>query len=389
MPKPCLPIAGRPFISYLVDTAIRHGLTDIILLAGFRADIVERDWEPGSSAHETIERSGARVSVIAEPEPAGTAGALYYARDRLDNTFLLANGDSFFDFNWLDLLTVPVAEDWQGRIALKQIPDASRYGRVALAGAKVVAFSGSGQPGPGLINGGVYLMRRSLLDRLVTRPMSLEHDVLPLLAAEGLLYGRGYDGFFIDIGIPTDYARADETMHDIWQRPAVFLDRDGVLNVDHGYVHRPDQVEWIPGSREAIKRLNDAGCLVFVVSNQAGVARGYYAEKDVEALHQWMASELQAVGAHVDCFNYCPHHPDGVAAPYRAVCDCRKPGPGMLLDCLARWPVKKSESFLIGDKETDVQAAHAAGIAGYHFTGGNLLEFIASLPPRAPRQQRK
>lgn len=163
-------------------------------------------------------------------------------------------------------------------------------------------------------------------------------------------------------------------------RPAVFFDRDGVLNVDRGYVYRPDQIEWIRGSKEAIKRFNDAGYFVFVVSNQSGVARGYFSEEDVQALHLWMASELQALGAHVDAFEYCPYHPQAAVARYRRVSKRRKPAPGMLLDCLARWPVKKDASFLIGDKDIDIEAATAAGIRGHRFTGGNLLDFVDSLP---------
>jgi len=162
-------------------------------------------------------------------------------------------------------------------------------------------------------------------------------------------------------------------------RQAVFLDRDGVLNIDHGYVHRPDQIEWIPGAKAAVKRFNDAGCLVFVVTNQAGVARGYFAEEQVQALHRWMAEELEAFGAHVDAFEYCPDHPDGVVERYRRVCERRKPGPGMLLDCMARWPVDKERSFLIGDKADDVAAAAAAGIPGHLFCGPDLLAFTEEL----------
>jgi D-glycero-D-manno-heptose 1,7-bisphosphate phosphatase len=379
-PKLCLPVAGRPFISYLIDTAVRHGFTDIILLAGYRPDVVEQGWGSGSEVAQQLARKGVRLSVVAEPEAASTAGALTYLRERLDEIFLLANGDSFFDFNWLDLLTVPADDSWQARIALKQIPDAARYGRVTLADSKVVAFSGSGQPGPGLINGGVYLVRRSVVEGVLTTPSPLEHSVLPVLAAAGRVVGRPYDGFFIDVGIPVDFAHADSTMKKVWQRPAVFFDRDGVLNVDHGYVHRPDQIEWIPGSKQAIKLFNDAGYFVFVVTNQAGVARGYYSEDDVHALHRWMAAELRPAGAHVDCFEFCPHHPEGTVERYRRTSERRKPAPGMLLDCLQHWPVNKHESFLIGDKESDLQAASAAGIAGHLFPGGDLRTFIDSLP---------
>jgi D-glycero-D-manno-heptose 1,7-bisphosphate phosphatase len=116
------------------------------------------------------------------------------------------------------------------------------------------------------------------------------------------------------------------------------------------------------------------------------VARGYYAEEDVEALHRWMAGELQKDGAHVDAFEYCPDHAEATVARYRRTSHRRKPAPGMLLDCLARWPVNKEESFLIGDKETDIAAARAAGIPGYLFPGGDLGAFIGALP--AGRLQR-
>jgi D,D-heptose 1,7-bisphosphate phosphatase len=379
MPKPCLPIAGRPFISYLIETAVRHGLTDIILIAGFRADIVEEQFGAASPAAAALARKGVKITIVAEPAPAGTGGALTGVRDRLDQTFLLANGDSFFDFNWFDLLTVPAAENWEVRLALKHVPDGSRYGQVALAGSRITAFGGAGQLGPGVVNGGVYLMRRSVVDRIGTVPCSLERDIFPDLAAQGHLYGRAYDRFFIDIGIPTDFERADAIMADIWRRPAAFLDRDGVLNVDHGYVHRPDQITWIPGAKEAVKKLNDLGYFVFVITNQAGVARGYYSEDDVRALHNWMAEALQPAGAHVDCFEYCPYHPQGTVERYRGASPRRKPAPGMLLDCLANWPVRKDRSFMIGDKEIDLEAAAAAGVAGHLFPGGDLLAFLNAL----------
>jgi D-glycero-D-manno-heptose 1,7-bisphosphate phosphatase len=162
-------------------------------------------------------------------------------------------------------------------------------------------------------------------------------------------------------------------------RPAVFFDRDGVLNRDTGYVHRPEQFEWIDGAKDAVKACNQHGAFVFVVTNQSGVARGLYEEAEVVALHAWMSDELAAVGARVDAFEFCPHLIDGSVPHYRRDCRRRKPQPGMILDLLDRWPVDRARSMLIGDKASDIAAAEAAGITGVLFAGGNLQAFLMPL----------
>ena len=163
------------------------------------------------------------------------------------------------------------------------------------------------------------------------------------------------------------------------KKPAVFLDRDGVINVDKNYVHSIDQLEWIDGVVDAIRLCNESGFFVFVVTNQAGVARGYYDEAAVDSFHRHIASELQTQNVRIDDFRYCPHHVEGIIEAYRKPCASRKPGPGMILDLMKSWPVDKCGSFLIGDKQSDVDAASAAGIPGFLFSGGRLDDFMREI----------
>jgi D-glycero-D-manno-heptose 1,7-bisphosphate phosphatase len=168
-------------------------------------------------------------------------------------------------------------------------------------------------------------------------------------------------------------------------RPAAFLDRDGVLNVDHGFVWRPEALELVAGAPQAVRRLNEAGYLVVVVTNQSGVARGLFDEAAMDRFHEHLRTRLACQGARLDAIYACPFHPEGVVDRYRQDHPDRKPRPGMLLRALAEHPIDPARSFLIGDAARDVEAARAAGLPGHLFAGGDLDAFVAAL--LAPRPE--
>lgn len=373
-PKPLMPIAGdKRFLDYLIEDIARHGIEEIILLAGHLAETVE-------ARYDGAVIRGAHVSVIREPAPAGTAGALRYAADRLDDVFLMTNGDSLLDMNYLALAAALGPND-QGVLALRRVPDASRFGRVDVSDGRVLAFheKDAAFRGSALISGGVYLLRRSVLDLIDKVPASIETDVFPRLAQNGALASIESRGFFIDIGLPETLAQARAELVQQMQRGAAFFDRDGTLNHDDGYTHKPEALVFQPGAIEAIRRCNDAGRLAIVVTNQAGIARGFYDEAAMHKFHAHMQDALRPHGAHIDSFYYCPYHGDGTRAGY-AIADHpdRKPNPGLLRRASAEWPIDPARSFLIGDNASDAEAANAMGLPSYLVKPGEILSAIDS-----------
>ena len=375
-PKPVLEVGRRPFIAWLMREMLRFGVDDFVILTGHLPHAVE---DAVLSAADALPK---RVTVrfSEEPHRAGTGGALFHAAPLLAERFLMCNGDSLFDCNIAALLAAFASDgpDVLGRMVAREIPDASRYGTVTLDVDRVTAFAerpANGAAGPGLINAGIYALDRRVLERLAPS-CSLERDLLAPLAQEGILRATRQHGWFVDIGVPADLAHARRELAACMDRPALFLDRDGVLNVDRGYVGSQDRWEWMDGAREAVALATSHGWHVFIVTNQAGVARGLYGEPDVDALQRWVADELRRAGGTLDDWRYCPYHTEAHMDAYRRESDWRKPAPGMLLDLIRSWELDPRRCLMVGDRETDMQAAERAGVRGHLFRGGSLLEFL-------------
>jgi dTDP-glucose pyrophosphorylase len=291
-PKPLLTIAGRPFLEYLLLKLDLLGFDKVVLLAGHHSHVVD-------NYVAQIDTGRLEVSCVKEPQPAGTAGALICAQHLLEDSFLMMNGDSLFDFNWLDLITknesiyAPL-----GTIALREMTDAGRYGSISLSGTRISDFSEKNQSsGPALINGGVYWLRREIINYIQNTPCSLEIDLFPILAQSGLLHGKLYDGFFLDIGVPADFTAAETTIPLQFKRQAVFIDLSLFSNGSQG--DDATRILLSKENRDLIQTLNQSGAYV------VGFTNVIYSENpttnyDNESLRNFLNIQLRRNLAHLD-----------------------------------------------------------------------------------------
>jgi D-glycero-D-manno-heptose 1,7-bisphosphate phosphatase len=327
-------IGGRPLLAWLMREALRWGIEEFLLLT-------VPLYDPVRSQLEALPAGLPRpvpIRISTAPAQAGTGGALHHARDRLDDGFLLLNGDSLLTTD-LGPALAAFAHDDLGTVC------------------RMVRRAGHSL--------GIYLMDRRVADSAVPEG-SLDDEVIPRLINQGLVRETVAAGWLVPAFV---------------RRPALLLDRDGVLNHDHGWVGSRARFEWMPGAIAAVRHATAAGYHVFVVTNQSGVARGLYTEEDVRDLHRWMGEVVRSAGGTIDDFRYCPFHPQGVVEKYRGESDWRKPAPGMLLDLTRAWELEPASCLMVGDQARDIEAASQAGIKGYLFPGGNLADFIAPLLP--------
>ena len=269
-----------------------------------------------------------------------------------------------------------------GVLGLNYITNAKRYGSVEVEKNMVVSFKEKGGSENCYINGGILALRKSVIKYIKQIPSSLENDLFPVLVEKKLLRAKKFKNFFIDIGVPSSLMEAQILMPKWKKKSAVFIDRDGVLNVDYGYVHDKKNFKFIDGAINAIKRLNELGFLVIVVTNQAGIGRGFYTEKQFNQFMEWINGVLKEKGAHIDDWYYCPHHPTEGKGEYRKLCDCRKPKSGLLELAINNWQLDKKRIIMVGDKDSDIEAGNNLNINSYKYDSNSesLETFFNKLP---------
>ena len=359
--KPMAPVAGRPFLRFIMDQLAAAGFDRAVVADGYRREQIEGFFGPAYR--------GMAIEYSPEDTPLFTGGAVKRAlgRCKSDWVFVL-NGDTWLDVDFaaMEAAACDVPEGVSAVIAVKRMHDFERYGTVDVdAGGALTAFHEKRPCEEGLINAGVYLLRRDALNNMPEK-FSLESDYFECVVGNGSLCAVECTGSFIDIGVPEDYELAQTMLAPLaksWK--LAMFDRDGTINVDTGHLHEPEKLELIPSTIDIMRGYSDdPDYKVVVVTNQAGIAKGLYTEADMCRLHRFMEDELEKLGVHVDAWYFCPHHPD-----YTGPCDCRKPAPGMLLAAMDDFEAMPIDCVMYGDAVKDKEAA-AAGNVVFHYVKG-------------------
>jgi len=374
LPKPMIPIAGKPILQYQIELARRFQCTEILLLTGHLGETIEDHFGDGSDW-------GVHIQYHREDRPLGTAGALREVEDRLADDFLVFYGDIVMDVD-LDALGAFHAER-RPLATLVVHPNNHPYDSDLLEideEGRVVAF----HPKPhdpqryyrNLVNAALYVLSPDILRQIPKgRFADLGRDVFPKLVSDGRpLLGYSTPEYITDVGTPERLAEVGidvrcgkvARLNRRNRRRAIFLDRDGVLNIERDHLTRAEQLELLPGAAEAVRLINRSEYLAVVVSNQPAIAKGFTSQQELDRIHARLETLLGAQRAYLDRIYYCPHHPEkgfpGERPEYKIACECRKPAPGMILRAAAELNVDLKGSLMIGDRTADILAGRRAGL---------------------------
>ena len=371
VPKPMLPVGGQPVLLHQIECLKRQEIFDITLVIGHLGSQILDFFGDG-------QRFGVQITYVREKTPLGTAGALYYLKDRLTDDFLLINGDLIFDVDLARLMRFH--KDHQALATLLVHPNNHPYDSgiiFADTDGRVNRWlTKEDERGwyPNCVNSGIHVISPRVLDR-VNQPekIDLDREILKPMLLSGRVYACRTPEYIKDMGTPERIIQVERDLRTgmikrknlAQKQRAVFLDRDGTINHYAGFLKRTEDFQLIDGAAEAIRRINQSGYLAIIVTNQPVIARGDLTWEGLNEIHCKMETLLGEDGAYIDDIFICPHHPDsgfpGEIAAYKIECDCRKPKPGLLLQAAKAYNIDLSESWMIGDSQRDMEAGQAAG----------------------------
>ena len=383
IPKPMIKIGKIPVLEYEIKNLVKQGFTDIIITVSHLGHIIKEYFGDGSFW-------GANITYYEEEYPLGNGGALFFLRRQLDSDFLLLNADVVFDVDFHRF--VKFHKEKGGLVTLFTHPNSHPYDSgliIADENGKVKKWLAKEEERPkyykNLVNAGLHIINPAVLDmvdvgniysrktEVISEKIDLDRQILKPLVQMGQVFSYNSPEYVKDMGTPdrlqvvekdflTGRIKAKNLRN---KQRAIFLDRDGTINIYKGFLRNINDFELIQGIGDAIQRINEQGYLAIVVTNQPVIARGELSKEELEEIHNRMETELGREGAYLDGIYVCPHHPDkgyeGEVVGLKIDCACRKPKPGMLLCAEKDFNINLEDSWMVGDRESDIKAVRAAG----------------------------
>lgn len=372
IPKPMIPIEGRPVLEHEIECLCEQGFTDILITVGHLGNVIMDYFGDGL-------KFGVHITYYFEKEPLGNAGALFQVKDQLTDDFLLLNADAMFDIDFnrfvqyhkthdavATLFTHPNSHPYDSGVIIADEHMAVRKW-LAKEDERPEYFKNR-------VNAGLHVLNKKILEQTVEGgKIDLDRQLLKPLAGTGQMYCYDSPEYVKDMGTPEryyavckDFANGIVKARNLKKRQkAIFLDRDGTINEYVGFLTDIKEFRLLDGVAEAIRKINASGYLAIVVTNQPIIARGEVSFTELQEIHNKMETLLGAEGAYIDAIYFCPHHPDkgfeGERVEYKISCDCRKPKPGMLLKAAEDFNIDLSRSWMVGDGKNDVEAGKNAG----------------------------
>ena len=351
VPKPMLKFNNIHFLQYLINIYSKYPIDKIYILAGYKSDIIFKKYN-----NKTFNFT--KIICLKEKKFMGTGGALFKLKSKVKD-FILVNGDTIFDINLTNFFK-SVSKQKIGSLALTSMDKNTnnyKLNNLSINSGTLIYKRKSM-----LMNGGIYFFREKIFKYLKNEPLSLENDLLRKFIQNKKLTAKKYKKFFLDIGTPKYIRSAHKKLKKYFYRPAVFLDRDGVINYDSGYVYKKKDFKFRKGVLKGLKYLINKNYYIFLITNQAGIAKGYYKESDFKKLHIYLKNYLSKNNIYFDDVQYCPFHPNGKIKRYKRKSSLRKPGNQMIKNIFKNWIIDKQNSFMIGDKISDELCAKRSKI---------------------------
>ena len=380
IPKPMIKVENKPILEHEIECLREQGFRDIIITVSHLGHVIIDYFGDGNKISPATGKSfGVHIEYFFEKKPLGNAGALFKIKDKLTEDFLLLNADAMFDIDFNRF--VEFHRKHEGVVTLFTHPNSHPYDSGVIIADKnntVQQWLTKEDVRPkyykNRVNAGLHVVSPVLLNQEInTSKIDLDRQLLKPLAGTGKMFCYDSPEYVKDMGTPERYIAVCEDYKKGYvkgknlrnRQKAIFLDRDGTINKYVGFLRNIDEFEVIEGVANAIKKINELGYLVIVVTNQPVIARGEVTRNELENIHNKMETILGKEGAYLDAIYYCPHHPDkgyeGEISSLKIECECRKPNPGMLVKAANDFNIDLNKSWMIGDSENDIKAGKAAG----------------------------